>query len=112
MVKRMGKLNGLEARLENANKKALALSAQLVEQRTRQKAPVDTGRLKRSYTFVIRVLGKLVSKALVGTNVEYSGFVEKGTKFMQAQPHLRPALKESINDIKRIFADAIRAAFK
>lgn len=112
MVKRMGKLNGLEARLENANKKALALSAQLVEQRTRQKAPVDTGRLKRSYTFVIRMLGKLRAVAYVGTNVEYSIFVERGTKFMKAQPHLSPALKESISDIKRIFAKSIRAAFK
>jgi len=102
----MGKLNGLEARLENANKKALAISAQLVEQRTRQKAPVDTGRLKRSYTFIIRVLGKLKSVAYVGTNVEYAPLQE------HTQPHLRPALKESINDIKRIFADAIRAAFK
>lgn len=39
---------------------------------------------------------------VVGTNVEYSVYVELGTSRMQAQPYLRPAVREVMGD-----ADAI-----
>jgi HK97 gp10 family phage protein len=52
---------------------------------------VDTGRLRASITWR---LGKdargLVG--IVGTNVEYAPFLEFGTRYMAAQPFLRPAL--------------------
>lgn len=34
---------------------------------------------------------------VVGTNVEYSVFVEFGTRHMQARPYLRPAVREAMN---------------
>jgi HK97 gp10 family phage protein len=32
----------------------------------------------------------------VGSNVEYAGFVELGTRYMRARPYLRPALPAAI----------------
>lgn len=111
-VRRAGKLNGLEAKLENAVKRGLILSGQLVAQRAQQKAPVDTGRLKRSITSVPQQTGRGAFKVLVGTNVVYALFQEVGTKFMKAQPYLRPALKESVEDIRQLIVKNIAGIFK
>lgn len=54
--------------------------------------PVDTGRLRSSISHDLDRDGRgLVG--FVGTNVEYAIFVELGTRFMRAQPYLRPALR-------------------
>lgn len=111
-VRRAGKLNGLEAKLENAVKRGLILSGQLVAQRAQQKAPVDTGRLKRSITSIPQQMGRGTFKVLVGTNVIYALFQELGTKFMKAQPYLRPALKESAEDIKQLIIKNILSVFR
>lgn len=79
-VKRAGKLNGIEARLENAQKRALIESGMLVAQRAQNKAPIDKGRLKRSITYGIPYRagqGQLAED--VGTNVEYAAAQELGS---------------------------------
>lgn len=54
-------------------------------------APVDTGRLRASITFLIGSDGAGIF-GLVGTNVEYAPYQEFGTFKMQATPFLLPAL--------------------
>lgn len=44
--------------------------------------------------------------AVVGTNVEYSKFVEFGTSRMAAQPHLRPAVESAVRRADAIAAQA------
>lgn len=110
--------------LENRIKKALILSGQLVAQRATQKAPILTGRLKRSITsgqpFLI---GAKTWAVLVGTNVEYAKYQEFGTLSrselpelsvdpsrpggVPPSPYLRPALRESVEDIKAIIARSV-----
>lgn len=52
-----------------------------------------TGNLRRSYQYKRgNATGKTAS-GVVGTNVEYAPYVEFGTKFMKARPHLRPAME-------------------
>lgn len=65
--------------------------------------PVDTQRLRSSLTFEIEKKGKEII-GRIGTNVEYSIFVEYGTSRMAAQPYLRPALAKNKRRIKRLLA--------
>jgi HK97 gp10 family phage protein len=50
------------------------------------------------------------NSVIIGTNVEYAPYVELGTSKMTAQPYLNPALEMNKNNIKRIFADALKEA--
>lgn len=52
------------------------------------KVPVDTGRLRDSYEATRTEYG-----AEVTSDVEYRDYVEYGTRYMQAQPHVRPAIE-------------------
>ena len=54
-------------------------------------APIDTGAMRRS----IRV-DSLPGSRQIGAAVDYSAFVEQGTRHMPAQPFLRPALYRTI----------------
>jgi HK97 gp10 family phage protein len=71
---------------------ALAKSAIKVEAAAKRLAPVDTGRLRSSISHQLTVDGQGLV-AYVGTNVDYAIFQELGTRFMPAQPFLRPALR-------------------
>lgn len=51
------------------------------------------GTLRSSLTWEIVREDGLSAK--VGTNVEYGPYVELGTRYMRAQPYLRPALSEA-----------------
>lgn len=45
----------------------------------------------------------------VGTNTDYAGYVEYGTRHMEAQPYLRPAIDENREIIQALFKEAIGA---
>lgn len=63
----------------------------------RQLCPVDTGRLRNS----IGLTTGRDSRGLfldVGTDVEYAPPVEFGTRYMRAQPFIRPGLAEAVRD--------------
>lgn len=59
--------------------------------------PVDTGRLRNSITHTTDG-----EAAYIGTNVEYAPYVEMGTSRTRAQPFLRPAATDHMNEYKRI----------
>lgn len=73
-----------------------------LQQKAQRNAPVDTGNLRRSINLSIKDGGMT---AEVTAMAEYSGYVEYGTRFMNAQPFIAPAFNEQkdifINDLKR-----------
>lgn len=64
-----------------------------------------TGTLKRSISGPNIIDGGLTAE--VAAEAEYAGYVEFGTRFMDAQPYMRPALQEQIGiferDLTRLF---------
>lgn len=121
-VKRSGKMNGLRAKVENGAKEGLILAGDLIAQRATRKAPVDTGRLKRSITRgnpFTTPDGQAIS---VGSNVEYAPYQEFGTgdksenpsmskdpsrPGTSPQPYLRPAIRESKREAVKLIAKRI-----
>lgn len=87
-------LDDLEANLDRilANKKkvqqVVRWAGSRVQQEAQQTVPVDTGTLKRSIQLHIEDGGLT---AVVEASTEYAGYVEYGTRFMAAQPYMRPA---------------------
>jgi HK97 gp10 family phage protein len=134
---RIDGLNDLEERLESllggeALKKAMGNACALVERSAKQKAPKDTGALRRSITSEVREEGGEVI-GVVFTPLEYAPYVEYGTGLfaekggrsdvpwcyqddkgewhstsgMKPQPFMGPALNENREQIKRVLKEAI-----
>lgn len=68
-----------------------------LQQEAQRIAPVDTGTLKRSIGVSIRDAGLT---AVSGPTVHYGEYVELGTRFMSAQPYIRPALNSTKGKFK------------
>lgn len=62
-----------------------------MQEKAQRNAPVDTGTLKRSIGLEITDSGMA---AEVEPTAEYAPYVELGTRFMEAQPYLKPAFDE------------------
>jgi hypothetical protein len=110
MVKRSGKMTGLQARVENGAREGLILAGDLIAQRAQRRARVKKGRLKRSIT---RGDPFRTTRGLaigVGSNRVYFGPHEMGSgdksenpsmskdpnrPGITAQPMVRPAIRES-----------------
>lgn len=75
----------------NDVKKVVRKNGVGLQKATQKKAPVDTGTLKRSIGIDITDSGMT---ATVEPTAEYSAYVEYGTRFMKAQPYMKPALEE------------------
>ena len=74
-----------------------------VDKEAKKNCPVDTGNLRGSITVDINGV-----EAEVGTNVEYAPFVEYGTRFMDAQPFVQPALEEQSAKFKSDMQKLVR----
>lgn len=113
-VTRKGKLNGIDAKLENAQKRGLIESGMLVAQRAQDKAHVVTGRMKRAITHDDpKPRGRGVMEIRVGSNVEYHRKEEfrPGEKHGTPHAHMRPAMAKSRKEIIELIARNIAAAF-
>ena len=88
-------------------KLALKAGATIVKGDAVMRCPVDTGQLRNSIQEAI-----YDDYAIVDSNVEYAPHVEYGTSRQKAQPFLRPALDENIEDIKRVMGDILKGALK
>ena len=109
----------------------MRLATMLVQRSAKQKAPVDTGRLRASITPEVRWQGN-TAIGVVGSNVDYAPYVELGTRphfvpskyigvwasrhgfdntglFVsgKAQPFLEPAFEENKEAIVSIIGDAV-----
>jgi len=93
-------LEGVKKKLEGVSEdnldKALQIISVNIVSEAKLLCPVDTGRLRASIHH--RKIGNL--QYLVGTNVEYSIYVEFGTYKMRAQPYLLPAGRRVVERIK------------
>lgn len=71
-----------------------------------QPPAVDTGRLRSSYTWRTGedIRGVYVE---VGTNVVYAPWLEFGTRYMKARPHLRPAIDELTEEIVHLIVRGV-----
>ena len=69
-----------------------------MQTKAQQNAPVDTGALKRSIGLEITDSGM---SAEIEPTAEYAPYVELGTRFMEAQPYLKPAFDDQKEKFKR-----------
>ena len=69
-----------------------------MQAKSQQNAPVDTGTLKRSIDLEITDGGMT---AEVEPTAGYAPYVEFGTRFMEAQPYLKPAFDEQSEKFRK-----------
>ena len=69
-----------------------------MQEKAQRNAPVDTGTLKRSIGLEITDSGMA---AEVEPTAEYAPYVELGTRFMEAQPYLKPAFDDQKEKFKK-----------
>ena len=134
------RIEGLEEVLENLEglideqklKSALGKACAVVERSAKQKAPKDTGELRRSITSKVEKEGNGAT-GVVYTPLEYAPYIEFGTGLFaenggrkdvpwnyqddkgewhstsgqKPRPYMRPALNENREQIKRILKEAI-----
>ena len=100
-------LRDLSATQEAAVKRELMRSALAIQAGAKQRAPVDSGRLKNSIATEARDGGMT---QVIGTNVEYAPHVEFGTRFMSARPYLFPAFEQErpklVNRLRTVLEEA------
>ena len=107
-------LEDLQKKLrENASmnlvKKTVQQNGQELRSKIQEKAEFtkgyQTGQTKRGVTLEIKDGG---FTAEAGPTTEYSPYVEYGTRFMDAQPFVRPALEERASKFKRDMQKLVR----
>jgi HK97 gp10 family phage protein len=82
-------------------------AAQFVAKRAREYAPVDTGYMRDHIHAKKQGDGAaMISEAF------YSGYVEWGTRYMAAQPFLRPAIADGRREIPKITAKEVNAEIR
>ncbi|CUX18485.1 HK97-gp10 family putative phage morphogenesis protein [Clostridium sp. C105KSO13] len=81
-----------------AVKQAVKRSGTTLQKEVERIVPVDTGTLKRSITGPELTDGGLTAK--VEATAEYAAYVEYGTRYMKAQPYMRPALEKAEKDFQ------------
>lgn len=76
-------------------------------QYAQERAPVDTGNLRRSIHF------KPVAKGIeVIAEAPYAGFVEFGTRFQRAQPFFEPAISKALKRLNTEMITKLNALSK
>lgn len=84
-------------------KKVVSYHTSDLQKKAKQKAPVDTGFLKRS---IVTESADNGMTGIIRAYAEYAGYVELGTRFMSAQPYMFPAFNEVkhpfLKDLMRI----------
>lgn len=91
--------------------KGIDFGADKIKERAQYFVPVDTGRLQKSIKIKKIEDGKSIGPS-ASLSPHYAPDVEYGTKFMDAQPYMRPALLESRKKISQFTAKEIRKVLK
>lgn len=76
-----------------------------VKASARKQVPVRTGYLKST---IYAKISEWVAE--IGAEATYSLFVELGTRYMQAQPYLYPAIQEHLPRLEQIILEALDVA--
>ena len=93
----------VEKALDKQVQTALEAIGGYVEGEVKVRAPVDTGNLRGSYSYVTGD-----REVIVGTNVEYARHLEMGTSRMSPQEHLEPSIRDNEKRIKAIAESYLR----
>lgn len=92
----------IEAALASAIPMALEKCGLVAEGYAKRLCPVDTGNLRNSLTHTTDE-----NTAYIGTAVEYAPYVELGTSRTRAQPYLKPAIIDHIQEYEDILKNAL-----
>ena len=97
----------VESALSAATEKALEIIGLKAEGYAKLLCPVgDTGNLKNSITHAQMD----ENTEVIGTNVEYAPYVEMGTQRSKAQPYLKPAAEDHLDEYKAIVESTLKNA--
>lgn len=104
----------LTVTINNSHRKAVQQAEKVLKNNTeklkkeaRGIAPEDTGFLKNNITTRYGgMTGEVTSKAM------YSGFLEYGTRYMSAQPFMRPSLDKIHPMFLKDMTDVMKGAYK
>lgn len=77
-----------------------------VEREAKMRAAVDTGHMRASIGHDVQQDRNGIV-ILVGTEVLYAIYVEKGTKYMDAQPFIEPAFRNNLTQFERRVIEAV-----
>ena len=104
----IAKLNkGLKKRMDMGAvpERVVRKNGAYMQKKAQRNAPVDTGTLKRSIGIDISDGGMT---ATVEPTAEYAPYVELGTRFMEAQPYLKPAFEEQKKQFEKDLQKLVR----
>ena len=93
--------------LKNAVRNALKEIGIVSVAEIQSNTPVDTGILRRSYTFVTKDF-----ECIVGTDIDYSIYVELKPINRGGRPHFRKSLESLVGEFNSILSKHLRSAFK
>lgn len=96
----------VKTEFEKALKVALEEIGLVAEGYAKKLCPVDTDRLRGSITHGVIDSEKT---AYIGTNVEYGKYVELGTFKMSAQPFIKPAVNNHVDEYKDILESHLKS---
>ena len=89
---------------------ALEEVLELITEKAKSLAPVDTGKLRASVQGVVRRMASDIIEGHIEATVEYATLIEFGTENMKAQPFLTPALDEGLKILTRKLQEAHKRA--
>lgn len=95
----MDKLTAKIKKCQNLDpiKKVVKQNGSELQKKAKINAPVATGNLKRNIALELKNNGMT---AECESQAEYAPYVEWGTRYMDAQPHIKPAFDEQKNQFK------------
>lgn len=89
------KFDELDDVVEEKLEEAMTTVVLKIEADASRKAPIDTGNLRGSIEGIVLGWVGEVLEAAVGSPVEYSQYQEFGTRYMDPNPYLEPAIEEN-----------------
>ena len=89
--------------IQGALKRALTKSGIIIKSAAKALAPVDKGLLRGGISHRLEGIDRVV----IGPNVDYGIYQEFGTKYMRAQPYMRPAAEDNTGNVRDIFIKEI-----
>lgn len=101
-------LKKMSPAIQQALARFLTKAGLVIKSSAKALAPVDTSNLRGS----ISSRPEGIRQVIIGPNVDYAIYQEFGTKYMKAQPYMRPALEDNLGNIRDIFIREINLAIQ
>jgi len=96
-----------QRRIGRAISRSIRKAGLLVERTSKQRSPVDTGRMRSSIRSSFTPL-----TATIKPNVNYAIFVHDGTSRMRGRPFMTEGLKDAQSDIVSVFEREIKGSLR